>query len=282
MTKFRTTASKHSGSQHGPITRLIDPSGLGETLKPFIFLDFFHAPVEPGFGFGMHPHSGIATLTWQPGSDIRYEDTTGQKGILKAGGLEWMNAGGGAWHQARFETPGWATGFQLWVAMPPGIEDGASLGQYVAPGDVPTMPIPGGSLRLLLGQMPMGVGTVKSPIETHQDMNCLVIDLAANARWSYRPPSHHDVAWAYVFENTATVADSTGSHELLVLQGPGDIALATGNTAARILMGSALKHPHSLVMGPSSVHTNVDSLREGHARIRTIGKTLAQQGLLRN
>ncbi|WP_370694565.1 pirin family protein, partial [Klebsiella pneumoniae] len=72
---------------------------MGERLKPFIFLDFFDAEIEPGFGFGMHPHSGIATLTWQPGSDVAYQDTTGQRGILRAGGLEWMNAGGGAWHQ---------------------------------------------------------------------------------------------------------------------------------------------------------------------------------------
>ena len=92
------------GTQHGPINRLISPLAEGDDLKPFIFLDYINTHIQAGFGFPMHPHSGLATLTWQPNCDIKYEDTTGQNGILKAGGLEWMNAGGGAWHRAQFAT----------------------------------------------------------------------------------------------------------------------------------------------------------------------------------
>ena len=68
MTDLRRITARLRGVQHGPISRLISPEGWGEQLKPFIFLDFFNANIEPGFGFAMHPHSGIATLTWQPGS----------------------------------------------------------------------------------------------------------------------------------------------------------------------------------------------------------------------
>ena len=128
MSNSRRIARRVAGEPHGAITRLISPSGLGEELKPFIFLDFFQASIEPGFGFGMHPHSGIATLTWQPGSDVQYEDTTGKNGILKAGGLEWMNAGGGAWHRGQMFGSGLVTGFQLWVPMPPGVEDAKPSG----------------------------------------------------------------------------------------------------------------------------------------------------------
>ena len=88
MVAVRTVVQQHAGTRHGPITRVIDPAGLGEQLKPFIFLDFFSAPVTKGFGFPMHPHSGIATLTWQPDCDIRYEDTLGSDGVLPAGGLD--------------------------------------------------------------------------------------------------------------------------------------------------------------------------------------------------
>ncbi len=129
----RTVTHIEPGTTHGPITRLISPAGLGEQLKPFIFLDYFNAHIQPGFGFPMHPHSGIATLTWQPGSDVAYEDTTGQHGVLKAGGLEWMNAGGGAWHKGSLMGSGKVTGFQLWVAMPPGVESGPSKSQYIPP-----------------------------------------------------------------------------------------------------------------------------------------------------
>ena len=50
-----------SGRRHGPITRLVSPSDIGELIKPFVFLD--HAEVAPRTEplFGIHPHSGIAT-----------------------------------------------------------------------------------------------------------------------------------------------------------------------------------------------------------------------------
>ena len=93
MTELRTIVARVRGVQHGPISRLISPRRLGRSPKPFIFLDFFNVTIEPGFGFAMHPHSEIATLTWQPGNDVQYRDTTSKNGVLEAGGLEWMNAG---------------------------------------------------------------------------------------------------------------------------------------------------------------------------------------------
>jgi redox-sensitive bicupin YhaK (pirin superfamily) len=188
---------------------------LGEKLKPFIFLDFFSAEITPGFGFPMHPHSGIATLTWQPGCDVQYQDTTGQRGLLKAGGLEWMNSGGGAWHQGTLMGQGHATGFQLWVPMPPGIEDGPSAGQYVAP---------------------------------------------------------QDVAWAFAFEGGPMVQGERTRRELLTFeQDAGDIEIAAGDENVRVLVGTARRHEHPLVLGPSSVHTSRESLARGLDRIREIG-----------
>lgn len=63
MNSLRSISKRIYGRQHGPITRLISPNDVGELLKPFIFLDYFSAEITPGFGFPMHPHSGIATLT---------------------------------------------------------------------------------------------------------------------------------------------------------------------------------------------------------------------------
>jgi hypothetical protein len=68
---------------------------LGERLKPLVFLDHLSGRVPPGSGFGFHPHSGIATLTYQLNADATYEDTAGQKGVVKATGPEWMRAAGG-------------------------------------------------------------------------------------------------------------------------------------------------------------------------------------------
>ncbi len=119
-TEARAIVYRTRGSQHGPITRLMSPGDLGEFLKPFVFLDLFGFDVGGSHkGFGMHPHSGIATLSWLSEGDIRYEDTTGEQGVLPAGGVEWMRAGNGVWHTGA-PAPGVkrVQGFQLWVALP--------------------------------------------------------------------------------------------------------------------------------------------------------------------
>ncbi|MFM2050646.1 MAG: hypothetical protein RL682_1137 [Pseudomonadota bacterium] len=114
------------GSTHGPITRLVSPSDLGEVIKPFIFLDRFETLVGgPPLGFGMHPHSGIATLTYLMDGQMQYEDTTGEhgaRGTLPNHGVEWMMAGGGVWHRSNPVDAERVMGFQLWVAMPPELE----------------------------------------------------------------------------------------------------------------------------------------------------------------
>ena len=91
-------ARRTRGQKHGPITRLMSPSDFGHLLKPFVFLDLIDNQGKPFSGFGLHPHSGIATLTWIAEGSVRYEDTNGATGLLPVGGIEWMRAGGGVWH----------------------------------------------------------------------------------------------------------------------------------------------------------------------------------------
>ncbi len=65
-----------------------------------------------------------------------------------------MNAAGGAWHQGQLRGRGRATGFQLWVAMPPAIEDGEAVGQYVPPDQVPRLAVDGAGSGGNGGQAP--------------------------------------------------------------------------------------------------------------------------------
>jgi redox-sensitive bicupin YhaK (pirin superfamily) len=80
------------GLRHGAITRLVSPSDLGQVLKPFVFLDLFDMEKASFPGTGLHPHSGIVTVTYLFEGSIRYEDTTGATGVLPAGGVECMDA----------------------------------------------------------------------------------------------------------------------------------------------------------------------------------------------
>lgn len=84
----RRIARRTRGHSHGPITRLMSPSDFGQLLKPFVFLDLFDNNGIPSKALALHPHSGIATLTYLAEGSVNYEDTNGATGLLPAGGVE--------------------------------------------------------------------------------------------------------------------------------------------------------------------------------------------------
>jgi redox-sensitive bicupin YhaK (pirin superfamily) len=270
----RQIEARHRGQQHGFIRRLFSPGDVGERLKPFVFLDYVHAKLAAGSGFGFHPHSGIATLTYQLNADVAYEDTAGQKGLVQATGLEWMRAAGGTWHQAQVHPHAELTeGFQLWLAMPPGVEDGPPEGIYVAPADVPQV----GPVRVLLGNYQ----GIVHPIAAPYPVSYLDVVLAAGESWTFTPPPEQTVAWAFVYRGSVAVSgQSVPTGDLVVFSdGSEPLTFDTG-TGARILFGSAAPHRHPLVLGSHSVHTSVESLRRGEAKIRQIASELRRDGRL--
>jgi redox-sensitive bicupin YhaK (pirin superfamily) len=267
----RSIHTKTRGQRHGFIRRLVSPGDLGERLKPFVFLDHVEGVIEPGTGFGWHPHSGIATLTYSLNSDAAYEDTTGQRGIIEATGLEWMRAGGGTWHQGfihpRAPT---TTAFQLWIALPPGVEDGPSQGIYVAPGEVPQVR----NVRVLLGSYEGHTNPIPSP----SPIAYLDVVLGRGESFTYAPPPGHDVAWAFLYQGRAQVSGDDVERELVVFAEGDEPFTVHAVDDVRLLVGSAQKHPYPLVLGSHSVHTNAASLARGVARIREVGAQLHQRG----
>ncbi|SDZ02553.1 Redox-sensitive bicupin YhaK, pirin superfamily [Variovorax sp. YR266] len=277
-TLARAIVYRTRGSQHGGIVRLMSPGDLGEFLKPFVFLDLFGFDTTGGHkGFGLHPHSGIATLTYLIEGDTLYEDTTGEQGTLLGGGVEWMRAGNGVWHTGG-PAPGVkrVRGFQLWVALPASEENAPAQSMYLAPSQVPQE----GPARVLLGRY----GAAQSAIAAPAPINYLAVQLKDGERWSYVPPAGHTVGWVAVNEGALEAGDDRGgpigSGELAVFEESSAVIdfVARGDTS--FVLGSAAKHPHELVMGHYSVHTSRATLDQGEAEIRRIGARLRQEGRL--
>ena len=281
MTSTVTTQSSPSriarrtrGQTHGPITRLMSPSDFGHLLKPFVFLDLFDTQGKPNpfAGFGLHPHSGIATLTYVAEGSVRYEDTNGATGLLPAGGLEWMRAGGGVWHGGGSGEPGRTRGFQLWIALPPELELGPSESIYLSPDVIPH----DGRARVLLGNY----GTATSSIKALSPMNYLAVQLKAGERWSYQPPAGHTVLWTAVGKGSVLIPDELRQGELVAFR-PSNAAIEfDAQSDAEFVVGSAVPHDYDLVLGSHSVHTSAEALREAEARISAIETRLIQQGKL--
>jgi redox-sensitive bicupin YhaK (pirin superfamily) len=269
-TSARPIVHRTRGRSHGPITRLASPSDLGQIIKPFVFLDYFDIDPERSPAIAFHPHSGIATLTLLLEGQISYEETSGTKGVIDRGGVEWMRAAGGVWHTGGAVGDTHAKGYQLWLALPAEMESMEPEARYLDADHFQTQ----GSARVILGSL----GEVSSLIPAPSTINYLEVALRKGETWRYQPPGNHTVAWIALHKGklaTPTVVDkgevavfeeSNGALEFQALEDTG------------FVLGSAVKHPHELVLGSYSVHTSRDALKRGEARIAEIGKRLRSEG----
>jgi redox-sensitive bicupin YhaK (pirin superfamily) len=250
----------------------MSPSDFGRLLKPFVFLDLIDNQGTPFTGFGLHPHSGIATVTYIAEGSVRYEDTNGATGLLPAGGIEWMRAGGGVWHGGGLGDQGRTRGFQLWIALPPELELGLSESIYLSPETVPL----DGPARVLIGSY----GTATSSIKAPSPMNYLAVRLKAGERWRYQPPAGHTVLWTAVGKGSILVPDELQQGELAAFTRSSAVLEFEAQSDAEFVLGSAVPHNYDLVLGSHSVHTSVEALREAETRISEIHTRLIGQGRL--
>src|SRR5258706_5953627 len=268
----RRVVHRTRGQKHGAITRLMSPSDLGELLRPFVFLDPFGTSSGAGPQLGLPPHSGIATVTWIMEGNVAYEDTTGETGKIPQGGLEWMQAGGGVWHGGGFGDSPRVRGFQLWLALPPEAELGPAQSIYLEPQQIQR----DGPVAVLLGRY----GTASTKIHAPSPINYLSVTLKAGERWRYQPHDQHTVAWAAVSRGGLLAPDALRAGELAVFEESNQPIDFHAETDTDIFVGSAVKHPHDLVLGRYSVHTSASALRAGEARIQQIGSRLRAEGRL--
>ncbi len=90
-------------------------------IDPFLMLDEFGSENKDDYvaGFPPHPHRGIETVTYMLHGEFEHEDSTGSKGKMEPGDVQWMKTGRGIIHS---EMPAMAEGkllgFQLWINMP--------------------------------------------------------------------------------------------------------------------------------------------------------------------
>ena len=118
------------------VNKILDPipatDGAGVKLKrsigvepnyfdPFLMLDEFGSENKDDYvaGFPAHPHRGIETVTYMLAGEFEHKDSTGGKGRMSSGDVQWMKTGSGIIHS---EMPamkeGKLHGFQLWINMP--------------------------------------------------------------------------------------------------------------------------------------------------------------------
>ena len=108
-------------------------------MSPFYMLDYNalidFAPSDHPRGVGVHPHRGFETVTIAYKGKIAHHDSSGNKGIIEEGDVQWMTAASGVLHKEYHEAEYSKTGgpfqmVQLWVNLP--AKDKMSAPKYQA------------------------------------------------------------------------------------------------------------------------------------------------------
>ncbi len=260
------------GRRHGPITRLMSPSDLGEELKPFVFLDLFDFDARVAMDMPLHPHSGIATVTLLVEGEMLFDDPASGTGSIRPGGVEWMRAGGGVWHGKEMTLGGEprVRGFQLWLALPAALENGPVDSQYIEASAMPAT----GPATVILGTH----DGVTSPVRAPDGVIYLLVRLNPGERWDYGAPPTHGGAWIAAGAGSLLLGDEViGDGEMVLLdRSDGRVSLVAGERGAAFVIGSAVPHPHELALGYYSVHTNHEALQRGEARIGELRRLMDQ------
>lgn len=221
------------------LNRLIAGRQL-DWLDPFLLLDHFGSddPTDYLKGFPMHPHRGIETVTYLLEGEVDHRDTTGSAGTIKAGGVQWMTAGGGLLHEEMpRKVAGRLDGFQLWVNLPARLKMSRPCYQEFDASQIPTVRRDDGTtIKVIAGETDGVRGAVG---EIAMQPTYLDVELAPGARVEQPVPRGH-AAFAYVFRGDARIGEGTQiAAPRLAILGDGDtFAAEAGAQGARFLLVS--------------------------------------------
>lgn len=237
------------------VTRVIEPmvvmEGAGVRLRrsiatrqldyvdPFLLFDHFGSedPQDYTAGFPMHPHRGIETVTYMLSGEVRHTDSMGNSGVIGAGDVQWMTAGGGIMHEEMPQVvEKHLNGFQLWVNLPASQKMCKPRYQEVPSASIPTAkPAQGVAVRVIAGE----VAGVRGPVtEIAADPAYYDVSLEPSSNFDFPVGSSH-AAFAYLYEGSVSFGESVIKATRLVIFSEGDLLRVTvGESGARFLLVS--------------------------------------------
>jgi redox-sensitive bicupin YhaK (pirin superfamily) len=241
-----------------PVRSLFSYDGLGQTLSPFLLLDYAgpaqFPPAERPRGVGVHPHRGFETVTIVYAGEVAHRDSAGNSGLIGPGDVQWMTAASGIlheeFHSADFTRRGGTLEMaQLWVNLPAKYKTSAPRYQTLLRAQIPEIELPddAGKVRVIAGKFGDHIG----PAATYTELNVWDVRLRAGAAASLRVPDGHNTALA-VLKGSIAVNGSqpVRQAELVTLDRAGDeirvaadTSSANGESVFLLLSGAPIDEP---------------------------------------
>jgi quercetin 2,3-dioxygenase len=142
--------------------------------SPFVLLHHF-GPMEINylkkFAFEPHPHRGFDAVTILFKGEMQHRDSTGGKGSLSSGDVQWMTAGSGILHEETqpdefLKNGGIIHGIQLWINLPKEHKMTVPRYQDIRSKEIPDINSEGAIERVIAGEYK----GVKGPAKTYSPM----------------------------------------------------------------------------------------------------------------
>jgi redox-sensitive bicupin YhaK (pirin superfamily) len=229
------------------VRRPVPTVGL-DLVDPFLLIDEL-GPVTygPGEAVGApdHPHRGFETVSYILEGAVEHEDSAGHRGVINAGDVQWMTAGGGIVHSEMptkqlLEQGGRVHGFQIWVNLPRRLKMTQPRYQDVPAAKIPEAKTSDGLAR---GKIIAGAALgVRAVIETHTPI--------VFQDWTLEPGadvtidiSREQQVLAYVFAGAIEIEGrDVRDGQMAILNNEGDAVRLRGGSGGRLLLLAGVPH----------------------------------------
>jgi len=176
----RRIAFHTAASQHGRSRRLVSPSDVGRAGSSLSCSGSRRNRADWRAALRHPPHSGIATLTVVPYGGIQLEDTTGKRGQVAAGGLEWMESRNGrSWHDGALSQALPMVSTSSGSHFAASEENSPPQSQYIRPRQCRKTDRSASSS--------VATGRASSPISGSEGINYFHVSLKDGEKWRYAP-----------------------------------------------------------------------------------------------
>lgn len=191
-----------------------------------------------------HPHRGFAPVTFVYDGAVLHRDSLGNESIVRAEGVQWINAAKGIVHS---EGPapelrrdgGTLELIQLWVNVPRSTKMMDASYQELSPERIPLVELPGVRLRVVSGAAfgAVGPAITQSPVTSVM----MWMEAGASLHWDVTDPT----AAVYVLGGTVLIGGLVTNAGHLAVLGEGSGVTMEAQEGARLLLlaGQPLNEP---------------------------------------
>ena len=207
-------------------------------LDPFLMLDEFGSENKDDYigGFPPHPHRGIETVTYMLNGEFEHKDSTGAKGKMSSGDVQWMKTGGGIIHsEMPVMSEGKLHGFQLWVNMPAKLKMSKPKYIYINSKQMKVFKDSEKKLKIIAGKF----NDVEGPVKGHNiEPIYFDVELEKDKIFNFNLSSTHN-SFVYLIKGEIKIGDNhhdkVNSSNLIILT-KGEKLKLKGITRSKFLL----------------------------------------------